>query len=150
MTVWYSLWSFGVFSDFGTFGPRRIWQPCLAFARERSSFRSIQKFPDSLFLHSRPCRTFFTPEENILTGKKVFRLPGNKFLDLRNNFLALFLCGKPRCLRLLGDGSPTHPLRCYFTFKSTSHQMQRPLKSPRKFEVGLWAINKFGINRSVF
>jgi hypothetical protein len=27
MPVWYSLWSFGIFSHFGIFGPRKIWQP---------------------------------------------------------------------------------------------------------------------------
>jgi hypothetical protein len=26
---WSSLWSFGIFSQFGMFGPRKIWQPWL-------------------------------------------------------------------------------------------------------------------------
>jgi hypothetical protein len=29
MAVWYSFWSFGTFSRFDMFGPRRIWQPCV-------------------------------------------------------------------------------------------------------------------------
>jgi hypothetical protein len=29
VAVWYSLWSFGIFSRFGMFGPRKIWQPCI-------------------------------------------------------------------------------------------------------------------------
>jgi hypothetical protein len=28
MAVWYSLWSFGILSQFGIIGPRKIWQPC--------------------------------------------------------------------------------------------------------------------------
>jgi hypothetical protein len=27
MAVWYNLWSLGIFSRFGIFGPRKIWQP---------------------------------------------------------------------------------------------------------------------------
>jgi hypothetical protein len=36
MAIWYNLWPFGIvcgnllyFSQFGMFGPRKIWQPCL-------------------------------------------------------------------------------------------------------------------------
>jgi hypothetical protein len=35
MTIWYNLWPFGIvcghllyFSQFGMFGPKKIWQPC--------------------------------------------------------------------------------------------------------------------------
>jgi hypothetical protein len=27
--IWYILLQFGIFSRFGMFGPRKIWQPCL-------------------------------------------------------------------------------------------------------------------------
>jgi hypothetical protein len=36
MAIWYNLWPFGIicghllyFSQFGMFGPRKIWQPCV-------------------------------------------------------------------------------------------------------------------------
>jgi hypothetical protein len=38
MAIWYNLWQFGIvcghlvhFSHFGTFGPRKIWQPWIQF-----------------------------------------------------------------------------------------------------------------------
>jgi hypothetical protein len=40
MAVWYSLWSFGIFSRFGMFGPRKIWQPSSAGgSRSRGQLR---------------------------------------------------------------------------------------------------------------
>jgi hypothetical protein len=44
MLICYSFWSFGIFSRFGMFGPRKIWQPCskiqtFALAQENFNFR---------------------------------------------------------------------------------------------------------------
>jgi hypothetical protein len=39
MAVWYSLWSFGIFSHFGMFGPRKNGNPVSMVAIENAKHR---------------------------------------------------------------------------------------------------------------
>jgi hypothetical protein len=49
MAIWYSLWSFGIlFSRFGMFGPRKIWQSCMECQLSYQSIVNEQPFHDSL------------------------------------------------------------------------------------------------------
>jgi hypothetical protein len=63
MVVWYSLWSFGIFFHFGTFGPRKIWQPWPSNAAVRRRKRDC---PIREGLYSRVARWYiFIPKNKI-------------------------------------------------------------------------------------
>jgi hypothetical protein len=54
MAIWYNLWPFGIvcghllhFSQFGMFGPRKIWQTCCQ--QEREEEKGFLKFQESPF-----------------------------------------------------------------------------------------------------
>jgi hypothetical protein len=97
LAFWYSVWQFGIvcgplvyFSQFGMFGPRKIWQPCLgciclAAMQKSSSWMFCPKKTIHFFLRS--IKLFLAYRDGAgmwvqygkLLKKNVFRLNGQNF-----------------------------------------------------------------------